>query len=72
MKFIKSQLVDSIGADIGCGNGKYLIASSRLNKEENDVMMNTNRLLPLIGIERSIKLAQIVNDRGMFNLFFFV
>ncbi|CAH8825370.1 unnamed protein product [Trichobilharzia szidati] len=74
MKFIESQPIDSLGADIGCGNGKYLLASSKyystikvnnssVNVQNNDPLTRVN-FIPIAALERSSKLAEIVYDRG--------
>ncbi|CAH8433889.1 unnamed protein product [Heterobilharzia americana] len=73
MKFIESQPPESLGADIGCGNGKYLVASSKyyatvkarsssVNIRNNN--LTTSSLVPIAALERSLKLAEIVHSRG--------
>ncbi|CAG8661775.1 7268_t:CDS:2, partial [Paraglomus brasilianum] len=47
--FLKSMAVGSIGADIGCGNGKYL---------------GVNKDVIVIGSDRSPTLCQIAHERG--------
>ncbi|VDQ15098.1 unnamed protein product [Trichobilharzia regenti] len=74
MKFIESQPIDSLGADIGCGNGKYLLASSKYysnikvnnsstSVQDNDPLTRVN-FIPIAALERSSKLAEIVYNRG--------
>ncbi|CAH8293407.1 unnamed protein product, partial [Schistosoma turkestanicum] len=73
MKFIEAQSPDSLGADIGCGNGKYLTATSKnhaniganssTNVKSKSVAAVSN-FIPIAAMERSPKLAEIVYSRG--------
>lgn len=74
MKFIEAQPPDSLGADIGCGNGKYLTAVSSkyytgmktnkpLSNVQNKNLVGTN-FIPIAAMERSPNLAEIVYNRG--------
>uniref|UniRef100_A0A0V0J1V3 Alkylated DNA repair protein alkB homolog 8 n=1 Tax=Schistocephalus solidus TaxID=70667 RepID=A0A0V0J1V3_SCHSO len=54
MDFLKTQPEDAWGADVGCGNGKYLLA---LHKARSP-------LLPLLASDASVNLARTVRRRG--------
>ncbi|VDM33331.1 unnamed protein product [Hydatigera taeniaeformis] len=54
MRFLKSLPPGSWGADIGCGNGKYLVA----------VAQNNLLLSPLLASDTSIRLLDHVRGRG--------
>ncbi|VDO05035.1 unnamed protein product [Rodentolepis nana] len=54
MKFLQSLPPGAFGADIGCGNGKYLVA---VDKEKLP-------LAPLLASDSSIKLLELVRKRG--------
>lgn len=54
MRFLKSLPPHSWGADIGCGNGKYLIT---VNKEKLP-------LAPILASDSSSRLLEVVRDRG--------
>lgn len=54
MRFLRSLPPGSWGADIGCGNGKYLVAVAR----------DKLSLLPLLASDTSVRLLDRVRGRG--------
>ncbi|CAH8434430.1 unnamed protein product [Schistosoma bovis] len=74
VKFIEAQSPDSLGVDVGCGNGKYLTASSKYyaamkastssTSVQCKSIVATSNFIPIAAMERSPKLAEIVYNRG--------
>lgn len=74
VKFIEAQSPDSLGVDVGCGNGKYLTASSKhyaamkastsSTSVQCESIVPTSNFIPIAAMERSPKLAEIVYNRG--------
>ncbi|VDL60670.1 unnamed protein product [Hymenolepis diminuta] len=54
MKFLKGLPIGAFGADVGCGNGKYLVA---VDKQKLP-------LAPLLASDSSMKLLDLVRKRG--------
>ncbi|KAL3319944.1 Alkylated DNA repair protein alkB 8 [Cichlidogyrus casuarinus] len=59
MNFIKNLSDYSLGADFGCGNGKYLVA---IAKEASN--SDFPKLMPMVASDVSFNLAKIVRDKG--------
>ncbi|XP_018647651.1 hypothetical protein Smp_124160.1 [Schistosoma mansoni] len=75
LKFIEAQPLNSLGADVGCGNGKYLTASSKYyatmkastssTSVQCKSIVATSNFIPIAAMERSPKLAEIVYNRAV-------
>lgn len=63
LSFLRTQSPGAFGADIGCGNGKYLIAASRCSRPNGDVPP-IPPLAPILAMDRSVRLAEIVHQKG--------
>ncbi|CAH8666165.1 unnamed protein product [Dicrocoelium dendriticum] len=63
LSFLRSQPPGALGADIGCGNGKYLIAASRYSRPNSDDPP-IPPLAPILAMDRSMRLADIVRKKG--------
>ncbi|KAA0195949.1 Alkylated DNA repair protein alkB 8, partial [Fasciolopsis buskii] len=64
VQFLQDQPNGAFGADIGCGNGKYLLAAVERSSSELNDRKKTVRLAPVLALDRSVRLTQIVRERG--------
>ncbi|THD21718.1 Alkylated DNA repair protein AlkB [Fasciola hepatica] len=64
VRFLQGLPMGALGADIGCGNGKYLLAAVERLSASLDGQTKTLRLAPILALDRSVRLSQIVYNRG--------
>ncbi|KAF8572094.1 hypothetical protein P879_02581 [Paragonimus westermani] len=90
LDFLREQPVGAFGADVGCGNGKYLVAAAQLTVRQSEVIANESSpasssrkqglavpcqsergvhpfclpLAPMLALDRSTRLTDIVRGRG--------
>ncbi|VDP86367.1 unnamed protein product [Echinostoma caproni] len=64
VEFLQTFSSGAFGADIGCGNGKYLLAAMERLSAPSTNQTNVVRLAPILALDRSVRLSQIVRERG--------